>query len=229
MKNETKNQMNQARMTDAEIAQFLGIYNEKIKNKKQIKPFAIYGVRKHNILESYGFKIRRDRTGAYNGFGYERLPNAYIYNQEDRPLWRNFAQKISKIQKPATKPKRKTQEEITKSWCNRLVKLTSITYEEALTIALEKEEYKQEQIDELEDRQAERYSPQRQKIINKIERSNPLRPIRDESHASAILSASNRHKNTDYEDKLAEAQELRRMGSIDADISSQDYARGLVQ
>ena len=55
-----------------------------------------------------------------------------------------------------------------------------------------------------------------------MERANPLRPIKDYEHAQAILAASDRHNNTDYEYKLEEGRELRARGECD-DVK--EYAR----
>ena len=62
------------------------------------------------------------------------------------------------------------------------------------------------------------------KIINKIDRSNPLRYIRDEQHAYGIINASNRHNYTDYEYKLDEGRELAEKGEIDYS-EVRNYAR----
>lgn len=101
------------------------------------------------------------------------------------------------------------------AWTNRLCRLTGISEDDAKEIAEEKLEYKWNQISMLEDRQAERYSVQREKLIRKIERSNPLRYIQNKEHALAILQASNRHTNTDYEKKLRVLHELENEGAIE--------------
>jgi hypothetical protein len=101
----------------------------------------------------------------------------------------------------------------------RLVKLTAITEEEAKAIAEEKIAYKEKQIQMMEDRQAERYSIKREKLIAKMRRENPLRRIKDVAHAEAILQASFRHNCTDYESRLEEGRERALLGEIDqADI-----------
>lgn len=79
----------------------------------------------------------------------------------------------------------------------------------------EKLGYKWDQISMLEDRQAERYSVQREKLIRKLERSNPLRYIKNKEHAMAILEAGNRHTCTDYEKKLKVLHELEKEGFIE--------------
>jgi hypothetical protein len=74
------------------------------------------------------------------------------------------------------------------------------------------------------ERRFERPSILRDRLIAKMERENPLRRIEDESHAQAIIAASNRHKNTNYEDKLDEARELAQRGDIDHS-EVKEYAR----
>lgn len=86
---------------------------------------------------------------------------------------------------------------------------------DAKEIAEEKLGYKWDQISMLEDRQAERYSVQREKLIRKLERSNPLRYIKNKEHAMAILEAGNRHTCTDYEKKLKVLHELEKEGFIE--------------
>ena len=104
-----------------------------------------------------------------------------------------------------------------------MAKLTGITTEEAQEIAQEKKEYKDKQIELLEDRQIENLSIKRQRLINKIERSNPLRRIVDGEHAQNILSASNRH-NGNYESLLDEGRELAAAGEIERS-QVREYAR----
>jgi hypothetical protein len=110
------------------------------------------------------------------------------------------------------------------AWCKRLSKLTGITIEEARAIADEKLAYKQEKINMMIERSFDRPSRMRDKLIAKMERENPLRRIEDAAHAQAILEASNRHKNTNYEDKLDEARELAQRGDIDHSYVK-EYAR----
>lgn len=120
----------------------------------------------------------------------------------------------------------KTQEEINLAWAKRLVKLLDdeISLEYAIKIAEEKIEYKEKEIENLEEKQFDRYSPKRAVLISQIERSNPLRRIKDIEHAKAILGASNRHNNSDYELQLEEAKNLALCGNIDKS-EVQEYAR----
>lgn len=61
----------------------------------------------------------------------------------------------------------------------------------------------------------ERLSVRRSSLIRKLERSNPLRYIKDKEHAYAIISASRRHNDTDYDEKLNLIHELERDGLIE--------------
>ena len=71
-------------------------------------------------------------------------------------------------------------------------------------------------------------SVRRGKLIAKMERENPLRYIKNEEHAQNILAASERHNNSDYEDKLEEGRELAASGDIDR-AEVKEYARNNMQ
>ena len=116
------------------------------------------------------------------------------------------------------------ENEIKEKWARKLSKLADISLEEALIIAQEKLDYKQDKINEMEEKQSEHYSQERGKLIKKMQKENPLRLIKNKEHAEAILAASNRHKNTNYEELLQEAREKASYGEIDkGDVK--DYAR----
>lgn len=158
---------------------------------------------------------------GYNGYGYQHhhyyyMMSAYQFNKIRKML---TAQADTKIEK---KPIDKVAQ-----WCNRLVKLTGITLEEARQIADEKLAYQDECIAEVEERQQKRYSLQRSKLISKMKRENPLRRIVDADHAYAILSASRRHNNTNYDSLLEEYRDEARMGNIDhvdvRELARQNY------
>lgn len=175
-----------------------------------------------NVCRAAGLELENPR-GQYNGYGYERLPLAVvIYNEADQQRYDAVIAAYNATPKKATK--RKTPEEIKEAWCVRLAKLTDIDIEEAREIADEKLEYKQDAIDRLNDKQVERYSSRRQKIINAKERENPLRRIENEGHADAIIAASNRHRYTQYDYRIEEAKEMVRLGEMDAS-EIKDYAR----
>lgn len=76
----------------------------------------------------------------------------------------------------------------------------------------------------MNDKQYQRYSVQREKLIRKMERENPLRPISGHEHAMAVISASNRHKLTNYDSVLAYAHFLEDCGEIERG-AAKDYAR----
>ena len=153
--------------------------------------------------------------GPWNGYGYEKLPlEVRIESLSDMCKFTTVKREIEAL--PAKKAL--TLEEKKLIWAKRLVKLAPEEYDlsidEALAIAEEKLNYKNEQINKLMDRQYERYSVQREKLINKIRRSNPLRRIEDESHAACILAAHDRHAFSNYEFYLEEAHELEEEGAI---------------
>jgi hypothetical protein len=154
--------------------------------------------------------------GEFNGYGYTRLPQVCEF---PKIKVKNFL--LKKVENKKA-PKKKTYEEKKEAWVKRLVRLTDISPEEAKAIASEKEDYHQDRINELIDRDCERPSRKRGKLIEKLERENPLRPIRDEEHAQAILRASERHNNSNYEALLEEGKELREIGECD---NVQEYAR----
>jgi hypothetical protein len=166
-------------------------------------------------------KISEDREGSnYNGYGYVDWTITYVINDTGARKLRKFLKEKEK----ENKPKRLTSEEKQEKWCKRLVKLTNIDIEDAREIADEKLEYQEKQIRALNDRQCERYSTKRQKLINKIIRQNPLRRIEGEEHVEAILAASNRHNNSDYEFQLEKGRELAEEGEIDYS-EVRNYAR----
>jgi hypothetical protein len=163
--------------------------------------------------------------GSYNGYGYEKLPLvASLENEKDVKKMKSILAEIEKNKEEKPKKKGKNQEEIIEAWAKRLSKLVEIDYEEAMNIAKEKIEYKEEKIAEVEERQTEHYSVKRQKLINKMYRENPLRRIIDECHARAIIAASDRHNYTDYEYLLEEGRELAMMGDIEKS-EIKNYAR----
>lgn len=147
--------------------------------------------------------ICENPTGEWNGYGYEKLPLAVIIFSIGQMRVFNKLKKERETEriKENNKPK-KDPKDPKDAWVKRLNKLTGVPVEECLLIADEKLEYKEDQISRLVDRQVERFSHRRQKLINQIERSNPLRYIKNEEHAWAILAASYRHNNSDYESKL---------------------------
>ena len=158
-----------------------------------------------NVIET------RTYGDNYNGYGWEDHYFRYLLT----PAKVKELQTLINGKKAAAKPP-KTMEQIVEAWSKRLAKLTGITIEEAKEIAWEKLEAKQDQIDELLDRQeSRRYSVKRESLIRKIERSNPLRRIEDEDHAMNILAASYRHNCTDYDNRLEEYRDQAAWGDMD--------------
>jgi len=171
---------------------------------------------KKKILQTCSLK-KEGRN--FNGYGYSDWDYNYTCSKSQFKELKLFTEKKHKRHIKSDAEKRE-------AWVKRLVKLTSIKPKEAERIAEEKEEYKQDQIYDLELRQSEGQFPskQRDKLIKSIERSNPLRRIKDEEHAQAILAASRRHRDTDYESRLEEGRELAKLGDIDKS-EVKDYAR----
>ena len=126
------------------------------------------------------------------------------------------------------KPQPLSDEEKKIKWAARLAKLTGIPLKDAEIIAEEKKNYKIDKINELTERQFYSHSSQRQKLINKLQRENALRRIKNVDHAMAILSASNRHNNSNYEVLLEDAKALAAGGDIERD-EVQSYARNNMQ
>lgn len=112
----------------------------------------------------------------------------------------------------------KTWEDVRDAWARSLVRKSenAVTFEEAQQMAEEKVDYKNDRISAMISRQFERgYSGKRGKLIAKMERENPLRPIKDYDHAMAIIAASKRHNNTIYDNLLNEAHDMERYGDIE--------------
>ena len=111
-------------------------------------------------------------------------------------------------------------------WARSLVKKSknAVSFEEAQIIAEEKLKYKDDRIAVIWSRQDERYSVKREKLINKMQRENPLRRIIDYDHALAIIYASERHNKTSYDKYLQQAHELERYGEIERG-TAKEWAR----
>lgn len=121
----------------------------------------------------------------------------------------------------------KTWEDVRDAWARSLVKKSenAVTFEEAQQMAEEKVDYKNDRISAMISRQSERGdSVKRGKLIAKMERENPLRPIRDYDHALAIIAASKRHKYTTYDNLLSEAHDMERYGDIEPG-TAKEWAR----
>ena len=161
----------------------------------------------------------------WNGYGYEKKTYIYVVNRRQYNVVRDILDE--ETAKKAEKVKRtpKTEEERTDAWACRLSRLTGISVEEAREIAEEKKMYHIERINELIERDYERgCSVMRGKLIRRLERENPLRTIKDADHANAIISASKRHKETDYELRLSAAHELEELGIVERG-TARDLAR----
>ena len=157
----------------------------------------------------------------YNGYGYEDHYHEYYLTSKDGKA---FLELLNG--KKTTEKKVKSYEEVRDEWAKSLVRKSkkAISFEEAKTIAEEKLKYKEDRIEAMRSRQYERYSVKREKLINKMQRENPLRRIIDYDHALAIIDASNRHNKTSYDKFLQEAHELERYGEIERG-TAKEWAR----
>ena len=157
----------------------------------------------------------------YNGYGYQDHYHEYYLTAKDGKA---FIELLNG--KKATAKKVKSDEEIRDEWARSLVRKSknAISFEDAQSIAEDKLKYKDERIDAMWSRQDERYSIKREKLINKMQRENPLRRIIDYDHALAIIDASNRHKTTPYDKFLKQAHELERYGDIERG-TAKEWAR----
>ena len=167
-------------------------------------------------------KIEYRTYGAnYNGYGYQDHFHEYYLTSKDGKY---FLELLNG--KKATEKKVKTDEEVRDEWARSLVKKSknAVSFEEAQIIAEEKLKYKDDRIAVILSRQDERYSVKREKLINKMQRENPLRRIIDYDHALAIIDASERHNKTSYDKFLQQAHELERYGEIERG-TAKEWAR----
>ena len=135
----------------------------------------------------------------YNGYGYQDHYHDYYLNAKD----------------------------VRDAWARSLVRKSenAVTFEEAQQMAEEKVDYKNDRISAMISRQFERGdSVKRGKLIAKMERENPLRPIKDYVHALAIIAASKRHNNTTYDNLLSEAHDMELYGDIEPG-TAKEWAR----
>ena len=167
-------------------------------------------------------KIAYNTYGAnYNGYGYQDHYHEYYLSAKDGKV---FIELLNG--KKATAKKVKSDEEIRDEWAKSLVRKSknAVTFEDAQIIAEEKLRYKEDRIDAMWSRQDEGYSIKREKLINKMQRENPLRRIIDYDHALAIIDASERHNKTSYDKFLQQAHELERYGEIERG-TAKEWAR----
>lgn len=167
-------------------------------------------------------KIEYRTYGAnYNGYGYQDRYHEYYLTAKDGKA---FIELLNG--KKTTAKKVKSDEEVRDEWARSLVRKSknAVTFEDAQSIAEEKLKYKDERIAAISSRQDERYSIKREKLINKMQRENPLRRIIDYDHALAIIDASERHNKTSYDKFLKQAHELECYGEIERG-TAKEWAR----
>ena len=157
----------------------------------------------------------------YNGYGYEDHYHEYYLTAKDGKA---FIELLNG--KKTTTKKVKSDEEVRDEWARSLVRKSknAVSFEDAQSIAEEKLKYKDERIAAMSSRQDERYSVKREKLINKMQRENPLRRIIDYDHALAIIDASERHNKTSDDKFVEQAQELERYGDIERG-TAKEWAR----
>lgn len=196
---------------------------EKVSNtlfKEVISGFRMAGKVKDFILQH---RLAVHYYGSdYNGYGYSTENYEYLMRPKDAKVVKEML-----AERTVAAEKRKTRPEVNPraAWCRRLAKLTGISQEDAERIADEKIEAQYNQIAKLEKRQSTLgYSVKREKLIHRIGWSNPLRRIKDEDHAFAILHASVRHNSSDYDRELENAREMAACGELDWS-EVKDYAR----
>jgi hypothetical protein len=182
----------------------MAIYNNV--NGKDLVPM---GKQKKYLLDLLNTESCTIKGSDWNGYGYTNKTRYYT-------LTRSQLIAFNKLKpKEIVKKPKKTNEEIEIEWAKRLAKLTDISVEDAKSIAREKQNYKIEKINEMIDKNCDRYSRMRDRLISKMERENPLRRIKDVEHARAILIAHDRHTNSNYESLLEEGRELAKFGEIE--------------
>ena len=165
------------------------------------------GKQKTFLLQLYKKNKCVEKGVNYNGYGYADKQRYYTLTENE--LNEYNALLINK--KPV-----KVEKDPQLIWAKRLIKfIPEITLDEALLMAQDKIDYKKEKITELENQNAERFSMQREKLIKKMYRENPLRYIRDQEHAYWIMEADKRHNCTNYEATLKYARELAEVGNIE--------------
>lgn len=161
--------------------------------------------------------------GAWNGYGYERLPMVVEITSVGE--MRKFNKLKTEL---ANKPVKTSKSDPKLSWAKRLSKLTGISVDEAISIADAKLQAKMDEVHKLNLRQCDRYSIKREKLINKVIRSNPLRYIKDVKHANAIIAAHIRHSETSYDSILDDIHELEADGTIEKG-HAKEFARRIIK
>ena len=188
-------------MTETEIKKFTEMIKAQQKTKSDIR---IKSLKKMSFLRKTGVKYVTNVVG-YNKYGAIKEGKKLIYSAE---VCKKVLAELKTL-KPKKEAKKISEAEKVSAWARRLAKLTDITLEKAEKIAQDKIEAKEKEIENLRDRQiVHGFSKRREKMINKIERSNPLRRIIDSDHAVRILWANERHQNSNYDDLLRKAEAL---------------------
>ncbi len=155
-------------------------------------------------------------TGEWNGYGYTSSREV-LATPQSQAIYNS-------LQNYCKKPKKeKSEEEKIEAWAKRMQKLSGEDLYFCKKVAEEKIEYKEEKIEEMEERQSENYSTRRAALIRKMKRENPLRRLVDKEHAYAVLIASRRHAGN-YDNKLEQAHFLEKIGELEKG-SAREWAR----
>lgn len=206
---------------------------DRIKLNKKSNWDTTLSLKQINIIKFINPQFSETKYGEYNGYGYENLGKWLLAKNYDIVL--KVLKKLLKNNVKVIKEKKEvTEEEKIEKWAKRLAKFTNISVDNAILIAEEKIEYK---IDKLFDAvnyecsgwKIPSWQKKAERDYDKIagafgDRSKALDRIKDEEHAQAILIASKRHKESNYEAKLEEAKELVLSGELDK-VDVQDWAR----
>lgn len=187
------------------------------KSIKEVAKVRLAGKIKDVILNNL---IAKNSYGSnWNGYGYADHYYEYVITATGYKSLKALTSTKAKT------PKAVSEDSKLLAWCKRLSTLANISFEAAQIIAAEKIEYKQQKLEEMESRESERgFSVKRAKLIDKMRRENPLRRIESVEHAEAIIAASNRHNNSNYDMSLKYAHELELDGDLERG-TSKEYAR----
>ena len=166
-------------------------------------------------------------SGRWTGYGYEVLDR--VITAIDAKKIRKILKKIDARKKAPSTPL--TPEKKIERWTRRLDKFTDCGLDIAKQIAQEKIDYEWDRVERAATAEVRgsRIPAWHRAAERKYDRAGDdisvlLSPITDSEHAHAILAASRRHNNSDYEIKLDEAHDLAEIGEISQD-DVRDYAR----
>lgn len=208
---------------------------ESASKKKTAKAQIRLSLKENNLIKAINPEFSFDLLGDWNGYGYTKL-GKHLQAKNYKESLKQLKKLLKKAENKKVKPKKeKTEEEKINAWAERLARLTGITVDEATEIAYEKINFKIDKLFEAMNYEGSGWKiPAWQKKAERdydritADRYTALDKIKDEGHARAILIASQRHNESNYEDKLAEAKDLVAVGELDK-IDAKDWARQNMQ